>query len=114
MPCLSPDGLVLYFSSDQPSPVHSSAPAGPGRVATINNIWVARRKSVSEPFGPPESLGVHFQHLHTMLDPHLSADGSTLFFATTGLLNTAGPFADLWQVPILKIAPPALSIILDR
>ena len=58
------------------------------------------------------SLGVHFQYLHTTLDPHLSPDGSTLFFATTGLLNEATPFADIWQVSLLNIPSPQLSISL--
>jgi hypothetical protein len=109
-PHLSRDGLTLFFASDRATPVHSFGPAGAGRVQTLNNIWVARRASTSEPFGPPSSLGVQFRYLHTMLDPHLAADGTTLYFATTGLFATPTPFADIWQAPVVPVAPVALTI----
>jgi Tol biopolymer transport system component len=102
-PNLSRDGLALYFSSDRP---------GLGRPAVPNNIWVARRKSVTEPFGPPVSLEPHFLEVGNMLDPCIAPDGATLLFATHGLLADPFPreFVDLWQAPVVQ--PPPLSILL--
>lgn len=98
-PNLSRDGLALYFTSNRPSP---------GRPAGNYDLWVARRESVSEPFGAPESLAAHFADFYPMGDPYLSADGSTLFFNSRGLLSNPAPRGDLWQVPVLR--PPPLSI----
>ncbi|MEY4483206.1 MAG: hypothetical protein RL693_658, partial [Verrucomicrobiota bacterium] len=44
-PCLSRDGLVLLFSSDRPG--------GEGG----RDLWRSRRKSITDPFEPPENLG---------------------------------------------------------
>jgi Tol biopolymer transport system component len=98
-PHLSPDGLALYLSSSRPTPV------GP---AAVYGLWVARRHSLSEPFGPPVSLVRHFMDFASVGDPHLSPDGMTLFFGSNGLASAPAQFFDLWQVAILP--PPRLSI----
>jgi hypothetical protein len=98
---LSRDGRVLYFSSDRPIP---------GRPANLNHIWVSRRNSDSEPFGPPVSLVASFMDMHFMGDPCLSPDGTTLFFNSTGRLSNPATYGDLWQAPV--VAPPQLSISL--
>jgi hypothetical protein len=100
-PNLSRDGLALYFSSDRP---------GLGRPEVPNNIWVSRRESVAEPFGSPVSLESQFLQVGNMLDPCIAPDGSTLLFATHGLLADPFPrdFVDLWQA--LVVLPPALGI----
>jgi hypothetical protein len=49
-----------------------------------------------------------------MIDPHMSADGSTLFFATPGLINSPAAFADLWQVPLSQMPSPPLSIKMEK
>ncbi len=100
-PNLSRDGLALYFCSDRP---------GLGRAGVPNNIWVTRRRSVTEPFGSPVNLEPHFLPVGNMLDPCLAPDGSTLVFATHGLLADPFPreFVDLWQEPVVQ--PPPLSI----
>lgn len=104
-PNLTRDGLALYFSSDRP---------GSGRSGVPNNIWVARRNSLTEPFGSPVNLESHFLHVGNMLDPCMAPDGSTLLFATHGLLDDSFPreFVDLWQAPVVR--PPPLSISLIR
>lgn len=109
-PSLSGDGLALYFASDRPSPGRPDFFCADGRCSAMNNIWVARRPSTFEPFGPPVSLGVHFLNLGYMLDPCISPDGSTLFFATSGLAPTPAPFADTWQAAVLPVPVPALSV----
>jgi Tol biopolymer transport system component len=96
---LSPDGLVLYFSSGRPVS---------GRPAGVNHIWVSRRTSLSEPFGAPVSLASSFPDFHTMFDPCLSQDGATLFFNSTGYLSSPVAFGDLWSAPVFL--PPPLSI----
>lgn len=90
-PSLSRDGLTLFFSSNRPSP---------GRPSGLNNIWVARRGTVAEPFGEPISLGPLFQEFEGMLDPHISADGHTLYFNSLGRLSSPAPLGDIWQVPV--------------
>lgn len=68
-PCLSEDGLLLFFSSNRP----------PG---TRLNIWVAKRSDAHAPFGPPAVI-------RTIVDPtgsrgrdfpSLSADGTRLYY----------------------------------
>src|SRR5206468_1586580 len=39
-PCLSPDGLLLFFLSDRHRP-------------DTGSIWVSRRANAASPFGPP-------------------------------------------------------------
>ncbi len=63
-PSISADGLELYFESDR-----SGEP----------RLYVARRASVSAPFGAPARvLGAGFVEES---DPAISADGRTLYFA---------------------------------
>jgi hypothetical protein len=100
-PNLSRNGLALYFTSNRPSP---------GRPNGNYDLWVAKRNSLSEPFGAPESLAAHFMDFVSMVDPHLSADGATFFFSSVGLTSNPSPTGDLWQVPVLP--PPPLSISL--
>jgi len=102
-PFLSRDGLALYFTSNRPIP-------NPGDRDGLENIWVARRNSLSEPFGVPVSLGIHFTEFHNVVDPCLSADGSTLLFASRGRLSDLAPFIDLWQVSILPYPPLSISV----
>jgi hypothetical protein len=69
---------------------------------------------LSEPFGTPSNLAVHFRDLNQVFDPCLSADGAKLLFGTTGSLNAPNIFADIWQIPLLKLQPPQLSIRLTK
>lgn len=97
-PALSQDGLALFFSSNRSSP---------GRPSGLNNIWVARRRTVAEPFGEPMSLGSFFREFSGMFDPRISADGRTLFFSSVGLISHPAPFGDIWQVPVETVLDSA-------
>lgn len=78
-PCISADGLSLYFSSDRWGGTGSS------------DLWVSRRASVEDPWGNPMNLGpvVNLTALDSW--PNISADGLTLHFAS----NRGGNY-DLW------------------
>jgi hypothetical protein len=81
-PAVSKDGLSLYFQSDRP---------GEGAA----DLWVSRRNSVEEPWGPPENLGDVVNTSAFEARPNLSRDGHWLFFSS----NRAGglaPGLDIW------------------
>jgi len=67
-PALSVDGLMLLFSSGRPG----------GQGGT--DLWMCTRQSLDQPFGQPVNLGPTVNSSGSDEDPHLSADGQTLFF----------------------------------
>jgi Tol biopolymer transport system component len=67
-PSISADGLTLYFTSERPGGL------GGG------DLWVTRRASTSEAFGPPENLGAGVNSSANEYAPSLSSDGLTLYF----------------------------------
>jgi len=72
-PALSGDELVLLFSSSRPS-----GAGGPGKT----NLWYATRAQPGDDFGAPRLVpGVNGPEEDG--DPQLSADGCTLYFAST-------------------------------
>jgi beta-lactamase regulating signal transducer with metallopeptidase domain/Tol biopolymer transport system component len=83
---ISTDGLLLYFVSDRPG--------GYGEY----DIWVTRRASLSDSWGPPVNLGPTVNSSSSDGGPNISADGSTLFFHS----ERPGGFgpAGLWQVSL--------------
>jgi len=85
-PDISLDGLTLFFSR------------GPG---SIGNLWVARRKSTSEPFGTAVRLPDHVNSAYKDGWPCLSPDGSTLYFCS-GRPGGYGA-GDIYQAPIIPI-----------
>lgn len=68
-PWVMADNLELYFVADRPG--------GLGYF----DIWVARRSSVSELWGPPANLGAPVTSQYNEAWPSLSADGLTLYFS---------------------------------
>jgi len=84
-PSISTDGLVLFFSD-----FFGPRPGVYGQY----DLWMARRASVSDPWGEPMNLGPGINTSGVEAHPNISADGSTLYF-------TGGP--DLWQVSIEPI-----------
>jgi len=82
-PCLSQDGLTVYFSSARP------VPSGGG----IDDIYVARRKDLASPFGKPE-LVAEVSSPASEAAPCLSADELTIYFAS----NREGSMGehDIW------------------
>ena len=69
-PCLSTDGLSLYFSSDRPG--------GHGEL----DIWVTRRPVVSEPWETPVNLGPTVNSPYLDFGPVIWADGLILFISS--------------------------------
>ncbi|MGE3310729.1 MAG: immunoglobulin domain-containing protein [Limisphaerales bacterium] len=88
-PCLSPDGLLLFFLSSR-----TSEPNG--------NVWVSKRATVTSPFGPP----VHVESVATTLQrarPHaLSYDGTTLYHSSFNRDGGEGGW-DLWEISLARI-----------
>jgi Tol biopolymer transport system component len=67
-PCISDDGLTLYFASDRPG--------GSGDF----DIWVTTRKTVNGAWGEPVNLGPTVNSGYYDNHPSISTDGLTLYF----------------------------------
>jgi hypothetical protein len=67
-PCLSDDGLTLYFASNRPG--------GSGDF----DIWVTTRKTAKDPWGQPVNVGPTVNSPYSDNHPSISADGLTLYF----------------------------------
>lgn len=70
-PCISRDGLALYFNSD--------SLGGYGGL----DIFVSRRESVDDPWGPPQNLGPNVNGSAADNAPYLSPDGHWLYFQSS-------------------------------
>lgn len=92
-PCISPDGLHLYFS-DYPH----SAPRSGGLGQA--DIWVASRPNTSSPWGEPVNLGPVVNSSAAECRPDLSADGLMLFFSSDR--DGGQGWDDIWQIPIVS------------
>jgi len=89
-PTISADGLVLFFRSDR-------APGGD----FSGDMWVTRRKTVSDPWGPPVYIGPIDESGAEDYGLEFSADGTLLYFHSE---RPSGIGAwDLWQVKILPV-----------
>jgi len=92
-PCISIDGLSLYFHSDRP---------GFGDT----DIWVTTRKSKDEPWGPPVNLGPTVNSPRREYNPDISSDGSTLYFVSNRPGTIGGSEdMDIWQVSLKAHGP---------
>ncbi|UCC97709.1 MAG: PD40 domain-containing protein [Phycisphaerales bacterium] len=79
MPCISPDGLELYFNSGStPTP----------------DLWVAKRTTVDDAWGLAVNLGPTVNSSHWEQHPTLSSDGLTLIFESSRPGGHGG--SDLW------------------
>ncbi|MCX5645090.1 MAG: protein kinase [Phycisphaerae bacterium] len=88
-PCLSPDGLVLFFQdTDAPRP------GGYGK----GDFWMTRRASLSDPWQTPVNLGPKVNGPDIEFLPRISPDGRTLYFWAI-----RGGVGDVWQAPIIPI-----------
>lgn len=81
-PAVSKDGLSLYFSSTRPGGFGGE------------DVWVSRRNSLDDRWGPPENLGPPVNTGANERQPSFSRDGHWMFFAS----NAAGGFGgfDVW------------------
>jgi hypothetical protein len=68
-PCISYDGLELYFQSNRPG--------GAG----LDDIWVSRRATKDDPWGAPENIGPPVNTETWDYNPRISPDGLELYFA---------------------------------
>ena len=69
-PCLSADGLTLYFGSDRPD--------GFGGF----DLYVSARQTTDDPWGEPVNLGPTVNSRYSDHLPSVSADGLTLYFVS--------------------------------
>lgn len=65
-PCISPDGLELYFAT--------------GDTTGFYELYVARRGTADDPWNPSERLGPNVNHAGNENSPFISCDGLALFF----------------------------------
>jgi Tol biopolymer transport system component len=98
-PCLSADGLMLFF--------HSDRTGGYGN----HDIWIARRKTPDDPWEEPLNLGSPVNTSAADAGPALSGDGKTLYFFS-GRTGGIGAW-DLWQAPIIPIVDLNADGIVD-
>ncbi len=98
-PCLSSDGLVLFFS-DFDNRSEGMRPGGHG----LSDMWMTRRKSNIDPWEPPVNLGKGMNTRCWDTQPRISPDGSILYFTSSRpepeLLSQK---EDIWQAPIIPI-----------
>ena len=88
---VSANGLVLFFSSGS---TNSPRLGGVGSF----DLWLARRVTTQSPWGEPVNLGRTVNSLAEDATPHISPDGSTLFYSS--LRSDGYGDHDLWQVSI--------------
>jgi hypothetical protein len=96
-PCLSPGGLAIFFS-DYPDQSLQVRPGGLGQT----DIWMSRRKSITDPWEPPVNLGPGLNSGARDCQPRLSPDGDVLYFSSLRSGAPSGGF-NIWQVPITPI-----------
>jgi Tol biopolymer transport system component len=87
-PCISADGLALYLCRGWP-----------------RRLWVAMRKTKADSWGTPVDLGSPLNSPDWLnVDPCISSDGSTLYFASTrpGALGGPRDF-DIWQARMVRV-----------
>lgn len=82
LPELSKNGRSLYFASNRPGPFGGE------------DLWVSRRASPNDPWGPAANLGAAVNGPFNERSPALSRDGHVLFFASNRPGGTGG--FDIW------------------
>jgi hypothetical protein len=85
-PNISSDRLALFF--------YSRRDGGYGNL----DIWLSRRTTTDDPWGAPINLGPPVNTSDNDVHPSISADGSTLYFASNRPGGSGS--SDLWQVSI--------------
>jgi Tol biopolymer transport system component len=88
-PCLSADGLLLFFDSQRLG--------GYG----YGDLYLTRRATVSDPWGSPVSLGPTVNRPGFEELASISTDGSDLFFDYA--ISSNWNDGDIWHVPIIPI-----------
>jgi hypothetical protein len=89
-PCISQDGLSLFFVSTRP-----------GGFGYDTDIWMTTRASSSDPWGKPVNLGSPINTLAQDDMPRLSADNSILYFCS--VREGGYGLYDLYSAPIFSV-----------
>ena len=92
-PCISRDGLTLYFSD------YFYGPDRPGGLGN-HDLWFSTRANRNDPWGAPVNMGAPFSSLSHEVSPTLSHDGLTFIFASGSVRSAvvvAGSNYDLWM-----------------
>ena len=88
-PCISPDGLLLFFDSNRS-----------GGFGSLD-LYVMRRVTLSDPWSEPVNLGPLVNTAETEECARISTDGSTLYWDSDRLGGYGGN--DLWQAQIVGL-----------
>ncbi len=88
-PCISADGLELYFSDGWPGLYTSNCTPNPKGYGA-GDLWVSRRATKADAWGDPANLGPLINTASGEDQPCLSADGLSLYFMS----NTAGGYGN--------------------
>jgi len=85
-PCISQDGLALYFASNRPG--------GHGDL----DLWLTTRSTISGPWRKPVNLGPIVNSSTVERHPHISADGLSLYFSGPAGFNRPKGYGsdDIW------------------
>ena len=89
-PSIRHDGLEIFFTSNRP-----------GSIANSQDLWVATRETVFDAWSEPVNLGSPVNSELVDVQPYISSDGETLFFASNRL--TGGP-TDLYMSTRTKLS----------
>ena len=95
-PCISADGLSLYFTS--------ARPGGYGGNMGFD-IWVAMRETLEENWSTPVNIGLPVNSSVDETQPCISADGLSLFFDSYSRLGGMGG-TDLWVATRAMVDDP--------
>lgn len=106
-PCLSPDGLVLFFS-DRDNPSFIFRHGGHGQT----DMWMTRRISTVDPWEIPVNLGPNMNTSYFESQPRISPDGSVLYFSSSRP-GKIGGFSDIWQASIEPVVDLNADGIVD-
>ena len=90
-PSISADDLSLYFMSNRTG--------GQGEF----DIWMTSRVTKEHDWSPPVNLGPVVNSSANDLFPHISANGSILYFCPAMPGGFGGLYGDIWQVSILPV-----------
>jgi len=71
------DGREIFFTSTRPGSIPTGTPVG-----NSTDLWVATRETVFDPWSEPINLGSTVNSAQIEVQPYLSSDRETLFFAS--------------------------------
>ncbi|MCU0612715.1 MAG: hypothetical protein MUE60_13130 [Candidatus Eisenbacteria bacterium] len=94
-PCISADGLELYFYSGRNFLFAGDCRDQLGGYGQTD-LWVSKRTTREAPWGVPQNLGPAVNGAYSEMDPSISSDGLSLHFASYRDMNSSGIVFDLY------------------